>query len=675
MSSTAAGRSRDIVFAVPAKKATMAVPTAVPHRETKSSNKQHKRSRSGCFTCRLRRKKCDEIKPMCKACKHLGLRCDYKRPTWWGNAEQRRDQKEHIKDVIRRTQLTKKASQTVRAFSSVGPSTPPGLCHSVSTPEGFSDSVLGSCCHSRSVSIDQSPLVADPDFYVSPDSYFSVPLHHASSHSQFPVMSPYEIDVKVERQIFVNDVPSRRDSTISSFSAFLQPSSTGSSDESPELTDTWVEQDFFQTTNETFGEDGFNFGMLDFPAERWVPHEALIEVEDHDRPLLNHFLDNVSQMLYPVLDATDHGSANTRLILPALETNRSFFHCCLSVAAVHSKAAQIGDADAMDTEIMGHRCLAVSKVCDALEKDVDHEEMLETTLAMILFPPSVGRSNDNLTDIPWHQHLQMAQGLIEKLGFDQTISHVDLNGSQFSIFAMTLTAWVDILGATMRGISPMFAATWRDLNISKHNLGLAGVMGCDDNVMYIISEIACLEERKADGMEEVMLCKYIEILGTQISLCEPESSTLVSSTTSTGALRPEQLVANMTALFRLAARIYLCSLVPGFAHDSPVMAGLIANFTDLMELVPSGPNGFDRSLSWPLLLAGSMSTPGSSFRDMLADRCVQLGDLAQQGSLFRVQDILSTLWLENDFTSEATGLPNIHWRDVMRRKGMDCLLL
>lgn len=75
----------------------------------KTSTKTHRRSRTGCFTCRLRRKKCDEGKPCCRACKNLGLTCDYKRPSWWGNAEHRKQQKENIKILIKRTKLTEKA--------------------------------------------------------------------------------------------------------------------------------------------------------------------------------------------------------------------------------------------------------------------------------------------------------------------------------------------------------------------------------------------------------------------------------------------------------------------------------------------------------------------------------------------------------------------------------------
>ena len=38
------------------------------------------RVKSGCDTCRRRRKKCDEQKPVCGHCERLGLRCT------WGQA-------------------------------------------------------------------------------------------------------------------------------------------------------------------------------------------------------------------------------------------------------------------------------------------------------------------------------------------------------------------------------------------------------------------------------------------------------------------------------------------------------------------------------------------------------------------------------------------------------------
>src|SRR6478735_6737250 len=92
---------------------------------------------TGCYTCRLRRKKCDEGTPMCTACKHLGLACEYKRPMWWSNNDMRRKHKEDIKMIIKRKKLSEKSTHTHTIQTAVG--SPPGLSHSLPTSATFSD--------------------------------------------------------------------------------------------------------------------------------------------------------------------------------------------------------------------------------------------------------------------------------------------------------------------------------------------------------------------------------------------------------------------------------------------------------------------------------------------------------------------------------------------------------
>lgn len=69
----------------------------------------NQKKKIGCFTCRLRRKKCDEGHPSCGACNNLCVKCEYKRPVWWGNVEQRKIQKERIKNKIKQTKMTERS--------------------------------------------------------------------------------------------------------------------------------------------------------------------------------------------------------------------------------------------------------------------------------------------------------------------------------------------------------------------------------------------------------------------------------------------------------------------------------------------------------------------------------------------------------------------------------------
>jgi hypothetical protein len=60
-----------------------------------------------CYTCRLRGVKCEVLSPVvCQACYTLDLPCDYQRPMWWSNSEERRRQKRHIDDAVKRSQLS-----------------------------------------------------------------------------------------------------------------------------------------------------------------------------------------------------------------------------------------------------------------------------------------------------------------------------------------------------------------------------------------------------------------------------------------------------------------------------------------------------------------------------------------------------------------------------------------
>lgn len=66
------------------------------------------RSQSGCYTCRLRRKKCDENRPICEGCKALEITCHFgeEKPEWMDGGAKQKAMAETIK-----AQVKKQASQ------------------------------------------------------------------------------------------------------------------------------------------------------------------------------------------------------------------------------------------------------------------------------------------------------------------------------------------------------------------------------------------------------------------------------------------------------------------------------------------------------------------------------------------------------------------------------------
>ncbi|KAL2040149.1 hypothetical protein N7G274_007052 [Stereocaulon virgatum] len=651
-----------------AGQAGKSAPMVAPKQSSPKANapsKMHRRSRSGCFTCRLRRKKCDEGKGQCKACKHLGLKCEYKRPAWWTNNDQRKQQKENIKNIIKRTKISEKSAAQMSA------DTPPGLTHSLPTSASYSvtprtRAPSPDSQYSQEYDFSQPPLHEHFDVYGQP--HVLSPPYDTNPYQTYPP-TPYEVDIKTERQMYVNDVPTRKDSSISTFSTYEPPPVT--SNMMPFHHEAWVDQGIFEDTDVFGAEESLNFDFgYDLPIN--TQHSVRIDVEDCDRHLLDHFIDHVLRLIFPILELNQPGLAEADIILPALQSNKCYLHCCLSIAAIHLKSMQMVSNEQLDNDILRHRYATVAELCEALQRDTDHQQILEATLGMIFFQCSVGRVDDALPDIPWHQHFQAGTSLVRKLQLPHAMEMVHGPRPQ-PPFNMTLTSWIDILGATMLGRSPHFADTYREKNMNQSTSGLRELMGCDDKVMYMISEIACLDALKVGGsLDDLALCHHIKSLGEHLDTTEQGRSDMVYPTSDADdhAIRPMELSQNITAIFRLAARIYLCGLVPNadLSNDGSI-AGLVARLAGVLHYIPPG---FDRSLVWPLLISGSMSTPNSPFRKVFADRIACLGEEAEFGSFGRMVRLLQEVWRQSDYAGDGQ---NVHWRDVMQQKGWDYLLI
>ena len=224
----------------------------------------------------------------------------------------------------------------------------------------------------------------------------------------------------------------------------------------------------------------------------------------------------------------------------------------------------------------------------------------------------------------------------------------------------------------MLGRAPLFADTYRIKHLSAGNSGLRELMGCEDRVMYLISEIACLEALKIQNMlSDMDLCSHIESLAHQIDMTEDAmpGSTVTPPVIQSGHVDPRALTAQMTAAFRCAARIYLCTLVPGFDRTQPQIVQLLDKLTACLEGIPAGPEGFDRSLVWVMLIGGGVAGPESGFRRFFEERCVLLGEEGNYGSFGRMRTVLEEVWRLREAGDEAT------WREVMRVQGWEYLLV
>ncbi|PYI32320.1 hypothetical protein BP00DRAFT_394877 [Aspergillus indologenus CBS 114.80] len=623
--------------------------------------RSYRRSRSGCYTCRLRAKKCDETRPRCLNCNKLGILCQYTEPSWWRSLEQRKIHRDRIKKRIRVTKVMKKEKDLQG-----NDSTP--LPPQVSVP------------------LPSQPFLQPPLEVPQPRGSNAYPeaLHAPERlHQRKPQQSTQQRSRR----------PSRRPSN-------RLPTPTSSGPNHLAIQGTTGRGSFLSQTQYKVGSSRFQH--QDKPLSTYL---RTMNVSKAEKPLLNHFVDNLLQIIFPVLDAHPQSIHRTHEILRALKTNKSYYHCCLSVSALHIKTLNAnsswGDENESIDDIMRHRYAAISALCQALDSDDNHDKVLDATLAMIFFHCAVGEPDDYLPDIPWYDHFTAVADLVNKLGINEPTPFTPLP------FSTSLATWIDILGATMLGTSPRFAHTYRTKHLNGVSSGLRDLMGCDDSVMYIISEIACLDALKTEGrLDDYTICHHVSALTTQLGFTDAKS--LEAPVSSSGRIDPKKLTLNITATFRAAARVYLSTLVPGFDRSQQSTANLVQAVGDTLQFIPEGPYGYDRALVWPLLIAGVYSTPGSNFRDILAQRTTAIGDAAEYGSFGRMYRVLKETWKISDEPmtplysganyllpsmnldkntgpaprpppAETIGRPlrkqMVHWRDIMSRNGWRYLLI
>ena len=115
--------------------------------------------------------------------------------------------------------------------------------------------------------------------------------------------------------------------------------------------------------------------------------------------------------------------------------------------------------------------------------------------------------------MPWHGHFQVISDLVKRLQLEYAVEQTDGEAPHTPV-SMTQAAWVDIIGATIKARGPIFAPSYRTKFEGNTSSGLREMMGCDDKVMYLISEIACLDAIKEEGDEdEWKICEMIAMLG------------------------------------------------------------------------------------------------------------------------------------------------------------------
>ncbi|KAF4972999.1 hypothetical protein FSARC_576 [Fusarium sarcochroum] len=614
-------------------------------RKTTTRRARTASSKTGCVTCRVRRKKCDEVHPVCEACQKHRFECGYESLTRVAKSGKRRE------DAARPETLAHRSDRKTPTKAS--------NLHLVFPPH-------------RSASQDEGVLEQNALGGALP----TLPEAVAGQYQQ------YEFCARVGE-------PIRTDYDATPY--LLQSSGYGM----PSLLDTLFDSKEASTCSEwpipclveqIPRHSPINHSHINSLGDLLGSMQPHISLDESERYLWNHFSVSIQPSLFPVLryDCGHRIAFNTTLL--ATHSNRAYLHSCLSAAAQHLKSWRVSTPiENLESEILRHRHATNEAIRKALGEYEDHRELLESILSIVFLQNVAATPKDDPPAVSWHQHFHTTIDLAHTSYFSfvrldpiQSYARIPLHIAMF--------AWIDILGATMKCRPPVLADDYRERYNAKFNpsLGLRELMGCEDRVMYLISEIACLEYFKNSGIHDSALCESICYLEERLDNIEGEYPPTRMPFDPTCRILPAQLYVNITMAFLITARIYLRSLAPRFHPRQTQVMVLVDRLTTVLQHIPSGHDGFDRSIGWVYLVGGSVSVSGSTIRNLFNGRLLGLGSWAACGTMACLNTLLHDVWARNDeltppsisnFAGPKPTQQYVSWRDVVTWNGWDVLFI
>jgi len=137
---------------------------------------------------------------------------------------------------------------------------------------------------------------------------------------------------------------------------------------------------------------------------------------------------------------------------------------------------------------------------------------------------------------------------------------------------------------------------------------------------------------------------------------------------------PERLpTAAITAAFVLSIRIHIWSIALGFYPRLDIFRVFLGELMRVIATIPPGIMGFDRCIVWPLLVGASLATTEEE-RDFFVKR-FKRPNAEPYATLFAVEKVFRRVWFERDQVERMGGGREVHWRDAMADLRLRILLV
>ncbi|RPB01714.1 hypothetical protein L873DRAFT_1788072 [Choiromyces venosus 120613-1] len=541
-----------------------------------ATSARHLRSRTGCWVCRLRKKKCDESRPTCRQCANLRIQCDgYEdvQPVWMRDEEAARKKKEEIKFQIgkrgRRRKKAQAREEMVRINGSGGAdggaskedekTQPPGCSvadhprydfvtysdYGIPLLNGFEwegrkydfgllgGQELPDGCHRCPVRCSSPPAGQSKGVGYSSRS----PVQGSGNCGGFENMDTRAKEILLENinsNILVVGhgppplLPPSSPSPLAARSfgkrVFEGDEITESDHKGPERSRSLS---ISTITINAFSASRFSDPYLATPMEL---------CDDQEVSLVKHFVRYSFPHHYQGMAEPIRHECLREIVVPLMCSSPSFLRGCMSNSAIHLSYME---SDPKEKEVyLDQGSERMIECIGGLRKALSKGSNLEGTLASVLSLVAFEASSNHLN---WEPHVAAAIECLVRLNYlNRPVQ------TTTSKFMASRVIWIDILSACTLGRAPELWASYRKiLSRPSHEhgcFGLLEVMGCDDTVMYLLSEVMCIEQYKLKALDDGNIswekgkAKAIEL---DRQLKEVELPMAVLSPMETGRVEPE----------------------------------------------------------------------------------------------------------------------------------------
>lgn len=618
----------------------------VPKSPTQKKNGAPKakgavRAKSGCYTCRIRRKKCDE-RPnsmnACETCVRLRLEClgfGAKRPDWLRESSKVSDLREKIKSFL--------ASQGMIKG------------HSGSGPRGTDNEPvilrLNEQDYSSSSESPQSNILT-----LSSSAEDFRPIHHTSSirDEQNWTSTAYVHSTHSPPQLRHSPSP------YASYNSSDLPYTFEPNNASNSLVP-WTASSpssFGPLYNVSIVDDTVDYNIDD--ATYPTPGFPTFIVPDE---LLEHYKKNVVGLQYLLLDKYKFPN----IIFTTVDSegfSREGARLLAQIDLIRNRTPQQLALQSDDVK----KKLAALRNLLSQHSFNDNDAMASLhVVSSFLFDGGAG---------DWEEWLNVACSYCESLlsQYNGIINALLSCGDQ-SRFLIKTAIWFEVLASVTTLKSPRLLLAVRDFcgpNVSgvydpgmpaPPELSMMPIMGCENSVIWALAETSALaawkhtQERKGCLSMPELVSKGTEIGRYLGSSPLPQHPSMMTDEL--------DIMRRSTAeIFHASARIYLASVVSGDHISVPEISDAVADLIRCVQRIPSDPNARNaiiRSTVFSFFICGCF-TDNQAYRRIISEH---LGAGGGPGNCRSVKEMLEEVWVSR--ASKKRSEP-VQWRQMLHSK-------